>query len=37
MTRQTVQKMRALAAENELGKWTRHRNRSSTLEVQAFA
>ena len=34
---QTVQKMRAVVAENELGKWTTHRGKSSTLDVRAFA
>ena len=34
---QTVQKMRAVVAENELEKWTTHRGKSSTLDVRAFA
>jgi hypothetical protein len=36
MTVQTVQKMRAVMAENEFGKWTTHRGKSSMLEVRAF-
>ena len=34
---QTVQKMRAVVAENELGKWTTHRGKSSTPDVRVFA
>ena len=36
MTVQTVQKMRTVVAENELGKWTTHRGKSSMLEIRAF-
>jgi hypothetical protein len=36
MTVQTVLKMRAVVAENELGKWTTHRGKSSMLAVRAF-
>jgi hypothetical protein len=36
MTVQTVQKMRTVVAENELGKWTTHRGKCSMLDVRAF-
>ena len=36
MTVQTVLKMRAVVAEDELEKWTTHRGKSSMLEVRAF-